>query len=273
METFPSSLAPAPPTPLTLLSAGDRLIGLLQDKCLSLVHPETRLAGPVSQPPSSSACPSSELPACTMLDPHSSTGSRRRRKRKPKSAPVSAAKPSAPATAEPAAPACHETAPTINFDLFVSPLVSSPVTVLPPCLPLPPPPICLHMSSPPQAPSSCTPLRPFVPLPPPWLQPPSSPPWPISPPASPVSILPPVKHLSFISLPSPLDFTPPYSLPPSVPQFCWFLHSLLLSVVLPPLRPSGALSTPWSAELPVSPWSNGPSALPGLHGFSVAQDS
>ncbi|ROI46938.1 hypothetical protein DPX16_22663 [Anabarilius grahami] len=140
------------------------------------------------------------------------------------SAPVSAAEPSAPVSA------AEPSTPTMKFGRNVFPLVSSPKTVFPPCLPLPPPPICVHTATPSQAPLSSTPPRSSVPLPPPWLQPPSSPPWPISPPASPVSILPPVKHWSFISLPSPQDFTPPYSLHPSVPLCCWLLHSLLFSL-------------------------------------------
>ncbi|XP_048009908.1 uncharacterized protein LOC125244035 [Megalobrama amblycephala] len=59
------------------------LVEEVQDKYLSRpVPPETRLARPVSQPPSSSAYPSSEHLICSTLDPHSSAGSRKRRRRK-----------------------------------------------------------------------------------------------------------------------------------------------------------------------------------------------
>ncbi|ROL46425.1 hypothetical protein DPX16_0248 [Anabarilius grahami] len=186
MDTFLCSLAPASPMPPTSLTAGDRLIGLLQvgrsleryveefvelafltnwpdaslialfldgldddtirldepdyhfslsetinlilclngskflveevqDKCLSPVRPETRLAEPVGQSPSSSAYPSSELLICSTLDPHSSAGSRKRRRRK-KAAP---ARESTPALSEPVAPALSEPATPVPVGILV----------------------------------------------------------------------------------------------------------------------------------------------------------
>ncbi|ROL40901.1 hypothetical protein DPX16_9895 [Anabarilius grahami] len=62
------------------------------NKCLSHpVPPETRAAWPVRQSPSSSTYPSSDLFPCVPLDPHTSAGSSKRRKRKKtKPFPISA---------------------------------------------------------------------------------------------------------------------------------------------------------------------------------------
>ncbi|XP_067233063.1 uncharacterized protein [Chanodichthys erythropterus] len=233
----------------------------VQDKCCRPVHPESRLAGSVSQSPASSAYPSSELPACPMLDPHSSTGPSKWRRRKKKAAPVSpepapvspepapvpvgilivfegmnwpsapaaaayepsapaaapyepsapaaapyepsapaaapyepsapaaaayepsapaaaAYEPSAPAAAayEPSAPAAAAYEPSAPAAAAYEPsapaaaaeptpimncviVISSPKTVFPPCLPLPPPPIYVYTEPPPQAPSPRSPPR------------------------------------------------------------------------------------------------------------------
>ncbi|XP_051761703.1 uncharacterized protein LOC127518723 [Ctenopharyngodon idella] len=57
--------------------------------CISRsIPPETRAAWPVRWPPSSSACPSSELFLCVLLDPQPSAGSRRPKRRRRKTKPA-----------------------------------------------------------------------------------------------------------------------------------------------------------------------------------------
>ncbi|ROL50067.1 hypothetical protein DPX16_5826 [Anabarilius grahami] len=100
------------------LNGSNFMVEEVQDMCLLRpVPPETRLAWPVGQSPSSSSCPSSELPSCATLDPHSSAGSRMRRRRK-KAAPA-LSEPAAPAHSEPAAPALSEPAAPVPVGILI----------------------------------------------------------------------------------------------------------------------------------------------------------
>ncbi|ROJ25359.1 Paternally-expressed gene 3 protein [Anabarilius grahami] len=119
------------------LNGSDFFVEEVQDVCPSRpVPPETQVARPVGQSPSSSACPSSGLLSCSTLDPHSSAGSRKRRRRK-KVVPASEftpepalaiSEPAALAISEPAALALSEPATSVLSEP-IAPVSTEPAPV------------------------------------------------------------------------------------------------------------------------------------------------
>ncbi|ROI80397.1 hypothetical protein DPX16_1987 [Anabarilius grahami] len=111
------------------LNGSDFFVDEVLDMCPSRpVPPETQVARPVSQSPSSSAYPSSELLSCSTLDPHSSAGSRKRRRRK-KAVPASEFTPEpALAISEPAALALSKPAASVLSEP-IAPVSTEPAPV------------------------------------------------------------------------------------------------------------------------------------------------